>query len=119
MNKVFEALAILLPIKTEQVSWGGDTLMLSSKNWIFRTESVWRVSKNHRLQFTCWDGDASTLVSNFLGVSVVEVNWLIGTQPIDPAIRLSDGCVLEVFCSSSIDPWVMEFSGGVVYLGNS
>jgi len=119
MSAFFEAVALLLPIKIEQVSWDGDTLMLSSAAWSFRTASAWRVSKDYELQFACWDDDARILVSQFLGTSVVEFNWIINRQPIDPSIKLSDGCVLDVFCSTSIEPWVMELSDEAIYIGNS
>jgi hypothetical protein len=118
MIDIFEAVALFFPIKIEQVSWDGDTLILSTADWSFRTESVWRVSKNHKLQFACWDDDAPVLISDFLGASIIEIKWITDAQPIDPSIKLSDGRVLDVFCSISIEPWVMELSSGAVYLGN-
>lgn len=45
MNKFLQAVALFLPMKIERVFWGGDTLLLSSAGWSFRTESAWRVSK--------------------------------------------------------------------------
>ncbi|MDF9755858.1 MULTISPECIES: hypothetical protein [Pseudomonas] len=119
MNKFLQAVAILLPIKIERVLWDGDKLMLFSLGWSFQTESAWRVSKDGDLLFACWDNDASDLVSGLLNLSVLEVSWLIDDQPIDPCFKLSDGRVLNVFCSSSTEPWVMELSGGAVYVGNT
>ena len=119
MNECLQAVSLLLPMKIERVFWDGDTLMLFSADWSFRTESAWRVSKGDRLLFACWDDDALEYVSEFLGLSITEVGWLINTQPIDPFFKLSDGCVLNVFCSSSTEPWLMDFLGGAVYLGNT
>lgn len=45
MNNVLQAVALLLPLKIERVLWDGDTLMLFSAGWSFRTESAWRVSR--------------------------------------------------------------------------
>ncbi len=45
MNTLLQAVALLLPMKIERVFWDGDTLMLFSAGWSFRTESAWRVSK--------------------------------------------------------------------------
>lgn len=45
MNTLMQAVALLLPMKIERVFWDGDTLMLFSAGWSFRTESAWRVSK--------------------------------------------------------------------------
>lgn len=119
MNKLLQAVALLLPMKIERVFWDGDTFMLFSAGWSFRTESAWRVSKGGELLFACWDDDALEHVSELLGLSIVEVGWLIDAQPIDPFFKLSDGRVLNAFCSSSTEPWLMEFSDGVVYLGNT
>ena len=118
MNTFLQTVALLLPIKIERVFWDGDTLMLFSAGWRFRTESVWRVSKEGLL-FACWDDDALDHISEFLGLSIIEVGWLIDSQPIDPFFKLSDGRVFSIFCSSSTDPWLMEFPNGTVYVGNT
>lgn len=119
MNKFLQAVAELLPLKIEEILWDGDTLVLSSADWRFKTESVWRVSKNNEIQFTCWDSSACNFVSDFIGCYITAIGWLVEKQPIDPCFKLSDGRVLSVFCSLSADPWFMEFSGGEIYLGNS
>ena len=71
------------------------------------------------LLFACWDDDALDHVSELLVLSIVEVGWLIGAQPIVPFFILFDGRVLNAFFSSSTEPWLMEFSDGAVYLGNT
>lgn len=119
MNTFLQAVALLLPMKIERVFWDGDTLMLSSASWRFRTESAWRVSNGEGLLFACWDDDALDHVSDLLGLYIVDVGWLIDDQPIDPFFKLSDGRVFNVFCSSSVVPWLMEFSDGTVYVGNT
>jgi len=119
MNNFLQAVALLLPLKIEKVFWDGDTLMLFSAGWSFRTESAWRVSRAGELLFACWDDDALDHVSELLGLSIVEVGWLIDAQPIDPFFKLSDGRILNAFCSSPTVPWLMEFSDGAVYLGNT
>ncbi|WP_439850254.1 hypothetical protein ACTACG_20475 [Pseudomonas syringae] len=119
MNNFLQAVAILLPIKIERLTWDGDTLILYSANCIFRTESAWRVSKDNKLLFACWDEDALALVSELLDLYVTEVSWLIDDQPIDPCFKLSDGRVLHVFSSLSTEPWFMELSDNAVYLGNT
>lgn len=119
MNTFMQTMALLLPMKIERVFWDGDTLMLFSADWNFRTESAWRVSKGRELLFACWDESALDHVSELLGLSIIEVGWLIDAQPIDPFFKLSDGRVLNTFCSSSTEPWLIEFSNGAVYLGNT
>ncbi|MEN8638243.1 hypothetical protein [Pseudomonas sichuanensis] len=119
MNAFLQAVALLLPMKIERVFWDGDRLMLFSVGWNFQTESAWRVSKDGKLLFACWDDDARDLVSDFLNLSVLEVSWLVDSQPIDPCFKLSDGRVLNVFCSSSTEPWVMELTNGGIYVGNT
>lgn len=108
-----------LHMEIERVFWDGDTLLLSSADWSFRTESAWRVSKVEELLFACWDDDVLDHVSELLGLSIIEVGWLIDAPPIDPFFKLSDGRILNIFCSSSTEPWLMEFSDGAVNLGNT
>lgn len=112
MSNIFQAMALFLPIKIERASWDVNTLVLHSMSWSFRTESAWRVSKDDKLLFACWDEGVLELVSGFVNLFIIEAGWLIEDQPIDPFFKLSDGRVLNVFCSSSIEPWciqVMQF----------
>lgn len=119
MTSLFQAMALFLPVRIERVFWDGDTLMLFSKDWTFRTESVWRVSKDEDLLFTCWDDCASELISIFSDQCIQVFSWLADGHPIDPCFKFSNGVVLSVFCSLSTDPWVMEFADGAVYVGNT
>ncbi|MDG9884247.1 hypothetical protein N7650_15525 [Pseudomonas sp. GD04058] len=119
MTKFLQAVALLLPIKIERVFWDGDILMLFSAGWRFRTRGAWRVSKGGKLLVAYWDDDSLDFVSALSGLSIVEVGWLIDAQPIDPFFRLYDGRILTTFYSSSTDPWLVEFSDGAVYIGNT
>ena len=119
MSFFLQSMAMLLPMRIEKALWDGDALVLSAKGWTFTTESVWRVSKDGKVLLTCWDDCAQSFVSELLDLFIVEVSWLVFQQPIDPCFKLSDGRTLSVFCSVSTDPWIMEFSDGAIYVGNT
>ncbi|MFZ6045990.1 hypothetical protein ACFW0H_07685 [Pseudomonas sp. CR3202] len=101
------------------VVWDGDSLIVSGRDWRFVTSSAWRVSRNNDLLFACWDDDADKLIGGFLGLSIVGLSWINDKQPIDPSILFSDGRRLDVFCASSIEPWVLNLPDGNIYIGNS
>jgi hypothetical protein len=119
MGNFIHVVLSCLPLSIESVFWDGDSLLLSSGGWYFRTESAWRVSREGEMQFACWDEDAGDLINGLAGLSVVGVDWVICGQPIDPSMKLSDGRKLDVFCSTSIEPWVMSLPDGSIYVGNS
>lgn len=119
MKKILQDLEGFLPVEVDEVLWDGDTLIMSSAAWCFRSGSVWRVSGEEGMLCGCWDDEAFEYASSLSGLSVVEVGWLVSDLPIDPYFKLSDGRVLSVFCSVSCEPWFMEFSSGNIYMGNS
>lgn len=105
-----------LPLCIESVEWDGDVLNISGEGWRFTTNSVWRISHEKELLFGCWDDEVGIFLEELVGVCVVEFVWLINEQPIDPSLLLSNGRRLDVFCSSSYEPWVMGLSEEI-YVG--
>lgn len=116
MHSFLDTVASFLPLFIKHVAWDGDSLVVAGDGWSFSTSSAWRVSQGDKLLFACWDDEIDICLEELVGTSIVEVAWLISAQPIDPSLVLSDGRRLDVFCSSSCDPWVMSLPRGI-YVG--
>ncbi|MBD2837292.1 hypothetical protein ID144_09615 [Pseudomonas sp. JM0905a] len=108
-----------LPLYVKDVEWDGDFLIISGDGWSFVTSSAWRISKDKELLIACWDDDANELIEHLVGLEIIDLSWIFGDQPIDPSFIFSDGRKLDVFCSSSYEPWVINFPDGSIYIGNS
>ncbi|WP_144076980.1 hypothetical protein [Salinicola socius] len=107
------------PLHIKNVEWDGDFLVISGDNWKFVTNSVWRISQGKELLFACWDDQVDTTIEELIGLSVVSMSWVNNDQPIDPSFILSDDRRLDVFCSYSSEPWVMDLPDNSVYVGNT
>ena len=107
------------PLHIKDVHWDGDSLIISGDKWSFATNSVWRISNNKELLFTCWDDDADRLIKDLAGLLIIDFSWISNDQPIDPSITFSGGKRLDVFCSCSHEPWLLNLPNGSVYAGNS
>ena len=106
-----------LPLAIKGVTWDGDSLILYGHEWSFTTSSAWRVMRNNKLLFACWDDEVAAYLESLIGASVVEVAWLLNEQPFDPSLVLSDNKKLDVFSSSSYEPWVLKLPG-ITYVGD-
>lgn len=108
-----------LPLKIEFVSWNEDNLTISGNDWSFTTNSAWRVSKDNKLLFACWDENVINSVKELMDISIINMSWIDDAQAIDPLFSLSDGSRLEIFCTSSLEPWVLRCPDSNIYIGNS
>jgi len=119
MFNILAQITHFLPLRFEKIDYDGDTLIISGEKWRFTTNSVWRVSNGGKIIFTCWDNDAAISTKNLLGLSIIDILWLSDEIKIDPSFLLSDGKRLDVFCSYSCEPWIIDLPNGSVYVGNS
>jgi len=115
-KKIFHS---FLPLCFDFIAYDGDNLLISGEKWKFSCSSAWRVSEGEKLLFTFLDSDADGLLKDLRGLSVVDMGWLIEKQKIDPSFLFSDGRRIDVFCSYSYDPWLIEMPNGDIYVGNS
>ncbi|MGH8386398.1 MAG: hypothetical protein ACRESJ_13010 [Pseudomonas sp.] len=108
-----------LPLHIECVEWDGDSLVVSGDRWSFVTSSAWRVSQGRELLFACWDDQKNIRTEELVGLSIVNMSWIAGDQPIDPSFVFSDGRRLDVFCTSVCEPWLMTLPDKNVYVGSA
>jgi len=83
MLNFLEQINACLPLYFEEISYDGDSLIITGTKWQFSSNSAWRVTGEEKLLFTCWDDDSVHLIESFLGVSVINVKWLLDKPKID------------------------------------
>lgn len=119
MNSLINVLVSLLPLMVKQVSWDGDTLVIAGDGWSFSSLSAWRISNGESVQFACWDKDIDDSVNELNGLNIVAVKHQGSTISVDPVFELSDGRLLEVFSTDTVEPWVLRLPDGKVYIGGT
>ena len=119
MNNLINVLVSLLPLMVKQVSWDGDTLTIAGDGWSFSTLSAWRISNSESVQFGCWDKDIDESVKGLSGLNIIAVKIQGSTITVDPIFELSDGRILEVFATDTVEPWVIKLPDGKVYVGGT
>ncbi|MBU1168437.1 MAG: hypothetical protein KKD44_02630 [Proteobacteria bacterium] len=119
INNLLNVLINILPIIVEKVSWDGDTLIIAGDGWSFSTLSAWRVINRGTIQFACWDKNINESVNELSGLSIVSVAAQGLNIGVDPVFELSDGRLLEVFSTDTVEPWTLRLPDGKVYVGGS
>ncbi|MAX56555.1 MAG: hypothetical protein CL537_13765 [Alcanivoracaceae bacterium] len=119
INSLLDVLTNVLPLKAEKVLWDGDALVISGDGWFFSTLSAWRVSSGGVVQFACWDKNIDKFLDELEGLDVVAVNHQGAIISVDPVFELSDGRMLEIFSTDTVEPWVLRLPNGEVYSGGS
>jgi len=119
MFDFLEHIKYFLPLHLENIQYDGDTLIITGEKWRLASSSIWRVSNDKELLFTCWDNNSTKMIKNLLGLSIISVAWMLDKQKIDPSFLLSDGKRLDVFCAYSYEPWIISLPDGNIYIGNS
>jgi hypothetical protein len=101
-------LASMLPLTIKEAAFVDPILTLAGDDWAFSSPSAWRVIKGGVLEFGWSNADASDLVWDLCGLSIVSVAPQSSVMSGDPAFELSDGRWVEIFSDHALDPWSMQ-----------
>lgn len=101
-------LAPVLPLVIREAAFVGPTLTLAGDEWAFSSSSAWRVTRRGILEFGWSNANASDLIWDLCGLSIVSVAPQSSMMAGDPAFEISDGRWLEIFSDHAIDPWSMQ-----------
>lgn len=115
--RLIQSFMQLLPLLIKSISWDGDTLTIHGDDWSFTTLSAWRISNNGSVEFACWDKEIDELLAALENLSIVEIRHQGSEVQVDPVFQLSDGRILEVFSSDTVEPWVVQHPNGDVFVG--
>ncbi len=119
IDALLVAMNRVLPLLIREVSWNGDALVLNGDSWSFSTPSAWRLVADAAVAIGCWDKDVIRDLDTLRGISIVAVKSQGTSIEVDPTFVLSDGRMLEIFSTDTVEPWTMSFSDGLVYIGGS
>ncbi len=105
----YDALRVInLPLGLTAVEWDGTTLVVGGEGWHLTVMSPWRITRHGALLASYETPPADPAVMSLQGCGVLGVNVQASLSPIDPALVLDDGRVLEVFGTSTLEPWVLR-----------
>jgi hypothetical protein len=110
-------LASMFPLIIKEAAFVDPTLTLAGDGWAFSSPSAWRVIKGGILEFGWSSSNASDLVWDLCGLSIISVVPQSSLMRGDPAFELSDGRWLEIFSDHEIDPWSMQLPG-ITFVGS-
>ncbi len=107
IETIINELKRYLPLPIEEVSWDGDILIISGQEWGLTTMSGWRVSKDDRVIFGCYDRNKD--LNQLLGLKILDIGVQENRLKIDPIFYLSNNRILEVFSTDTFEPWTFYF----------
>ena len=96
------------PLAIKEAAFADPTLTLAGEGWSLSTPSAWRVLKSGVLEFGWSSAEASHLVWELCGLSIISVAPQSALMGGDPAFELSDGRWLEIFSDHPVDPWLLR-----------
>lgn len=101
-------LSPMLPLLIKEAAFADPTLTLAGDGWAFSSPSAWRVTRGGILEFGWSNANASDLIWDLRGLSIVSVAPQSPLMAGDPSFEISDGRWLEIFSDHAIDPWSMQ-----------
>ena len=112
-----EALRAHLPLAITRAVFGEDGLLLGGENWMFATESAWRVASAKGFIFGSDSGAGEDQIASFVGQSIVAAHPF-GTANLDPSFLLSGGAVFEHFSATDYEPWELRLPGDIFIIAD-
>jgi hypothetical protein len=100
------------PLAVDRVSWDGTVLVIAGADWSFSSLSAWRLSRDC-LVSGIDDLEANHALAGVVGESVMAIkspNPVMG----DLDLLFRNGARIEVFVTSTMDPWVLRLPTGPI-----
>lgn len=80
--------------------------------------SAWRISDTSGIEFGCWDEETTQKTATLKTLEIVGVSSAGSPNSLDPIFELSDGRFLEIFSTTTLEPWVMHLPD-TAYVGGT
>jgi hypothetical protein len=107
-----------LPVALLRVEWNDPTLFLAGSGWSLSLTTPWRVVSEGRLVVGS-DEAALDLVQKSLQDKMIISCELQSTHaPLDIALILEGGAVLEVFSAAYLEPWTLFLEGRGLFVAS-
>lgn len=104
-----------LPLVIEEAECDETTFSLRGKDWQFNGMTEWRLFNKGHFWIGCYDDDAGRYFKKLEGMSIESIQSIFN---VDPVLNLSSKLALEIFSTSSVEPWVFRLPGGQVYVAS-
>lgn len=120
MNSAVLALGNLsarLPIAILNVEWNDPILIVGGAGWSFAIVSPWRIVADETLMLGSDSATQDSVWSLLHDQMVVSCNLQSKNAPLDLALSLKNGRVLEVFSVSNLEPWTLTFTDIGMFVG--
>ncbi|MBI5491084.1 MAG: hypothetical protein HY905_27380 [Deltaproteobacteria bacterium] len=91
------------------LAWDGTTLVVTGDGWRVRALCSWRLMRRGTLTVGSDDKESGRGIEALRGTELVDVRT--AEIPVDPVLIFSEGVRLEIFSSSSFEPWVIHVDG--------
>ena len=106
-----------LPLAITRAAVGENGLLLGGDNWLFATESAWRVASQSGFEFGSGSEDPANQVASLIGQSITAV-LPFGTSNLDPSFVLSSGMLFEHFSTTDFEPWELRLPGDIIIIAD-
>ncbi|MFT3946961.1 MAG: hypothetical protein QM763_08315 [Agriterribacter sp.] len=115
LSEIIKILMPLLPLKIISIVLTGEQLIISGENWsIGLSTAWWRVVQDGRFLFGYEEYDDKK-IKDLEGLSIIEVSPQSKYLKSDLAIVLSNGCIIETFSTSALEPWNIGINEQIFY----
>ena len=96
------------PLKIERAEWYVPQLNIGGRNWYFTAATPWRIVGNEKLMLGCHDKEISEKLHVLVGLNIMGCTPMEVKPLLDPRFALSNGQFLELFSTSSLEPWLIK-----------
>lgn len=111
-GSTFEVFSRSLPLSIDDVEWDDTVLRIGGRGWSLVILSPWRVVRAGRMAIGCDQAEASAVRAALAGKFIDACVAQSPHAPLDLALVLSSGAVLEVFSVHPLEPWSLRLPGG-------
>ncbi|MDH5822491.1 hypothetical protein QFW77_05735 [Luteimonas sp. RD2P54] len=107
-----------LPAAILNIEWNGASLIVGGLGWSLAVTSPWRVVAEERMLLGSDDATHELVVELLQDKMVIGCETQGRHAPLDLALMLEGGKVLEVFSVAYLEPWTLSLSGSGVYVAS-
>ena len=113
----FRKLSAKLPIAVLNVEWNDPILIVGGAGWSFAIVSPWRVVADEALILGSDNATQDSVRDLLHDQMVISCDLQSKSAPLDLALLLENGRVLEVFSVTSLEPWTLSLADIGMFVG--
>jgi hypothetical protein len=107
-----------LPVALLKVEWNDPTLFLAGSGWSLAITAPWRIVSDGRLVVGSDQAAADLVQKALLEKMVVSCELQSHHAPLDMALILEGGAVIEVFSAAYLEPWTLFLEGRGLFVAS-